>query len=175
MKKKVLTLLCVYSSLASTQALTSMTTLRSPEECPKHLQVTATPDKKDADFVNISVRFKPQEYKPYTGRIKATIWLELGHDGETLFRSGLSTRIAKDGYTTARFRIRKSALRESELTVSPHLFERDGTPTIGGGVIYEIPLKGWITPRDNAATPPASSGIEIELTPIPAIPVFPGR
>ncbi|MFT4587188.1 MAG: hypothetical protein ACI9VS_002193 [Candidatus Binatia bacterium] len=171
MKKTLFSILVLAFVLNSAQALVAlMPKLTSPENCPKHLQVTAKPDKKDTDFVTISVRFKPREYEPYIGRVKATFWLNLSHKGETLFRSGLSTKIAKDGFTTARFRIRKSALRESELTVSSHLFERDGTPTIGGAVIYEIPLKGWITPRDKAAKPEPAPGIEIELAPVPAIP-----
>ena len=176
MKKTLPALACLTFTVISSEALvTLMPKLTSPESCPEHLQVTAKPDKTDADFVTVSVRFKPREYAPYIGRVKATIWLELNHEGETVLRSGLSTKIAKDGFTTAYFRIRKSALRESELTVSSHLFEKDGTPTIGGGVIYEIPLKGWITPRDKAAKPEAAPGIEIELAPVPAIPAFPGR
>lgn len=169
MKKTLLALLCLSFSLASTQALTIMTTLRSPEECPKHLQITAKPDKKDADFVNVSVRFKPREHEPYIGRVKAAFSLKLAHKGETLFSSGLRTQKARDGFTTCHFRIRKSSLRESELTVSSSLFEKDGTPTVGGGVIYAIPLKGWIEPRGGVDKPQTAAGIQIELEPQPAI------
>jgi hypothetical protein len=171
MEKTLLTLFCLAFALNSADALVVlMPKLTSPENCPKHLQVIAKPDKKDADFVTISVRFKPCEYEPYIAQVKATVWLELAHEGETLFRSGLSTKIAKDGFKTARFRIRKSALRESELTVSSHLFEKDGTPTVGGGVIYEIPLKGWSEPQGKAEKRQIAPGIKIELAPVPAIP-----
>ena len=176
MEKTLLTLFCLAFALNSADALVVlMPKLTSPENCPKHLQVIAKPDKKDADFVTILVRFKPREYKPYIGRVKTTFRLELAHEGETLFRSGLKTQKAKAGFTTTRFRIRKSSLRESELTVSSHLFERDGTPTVGGGVIYEISLKGWITPGAKAQKPQPAPGIQIDLAPIPAIPAIPGR
>lgn len=169
MKKTLLALHCLVCSLASTQALTIITALRSPGECPKHLQITAEPGAKDAKFVTVSVRFKPDEPDPYKSRVKADCHLSLIHNGETLFRSGLKTD-KKDGFTTCRFRLHKDSMRESVLTVSSSLFEKDGHPTIGGGVIYEIPLKGWMIPRENAERTSASPGIEIELDAIPAIP-----
>lgn len=170
MKKTWLSLICLAFTFNSARALTLIQRLDGPESCPKHLQITAKPDKKDADFVQVSVRFKPREYEPCIGRVKATIWLKLAHEGETLLSSGLSTRKAKDGFATTRFRIRKSSLGASELTVSSHLYERDGTPTVGGGVTYEVPLRNLGEPRDTSAKSRIAPGINIELAPVPPIP-----
>ncbi len=133
----VLLLLC-----SGAHALTEFQKISAPADCPKNLQITSRTDSKDADFVVMSVRFKPRESNRYKGRIKATCWLDLANDGQILLKSELKTTV-KAGFTTCSFRIHGNALRGSRLNVSSHPFEKDGEATVGGGAIYEVHLAGW--------------------------------
>ena len=149
MKIRPVALAILFLLCADAHSLTRFQEIASPAGCPENLQITSAPDEKNSSWVIISVRFKPREPDLYKGRVTAGFGLLLLEGDRTLLKSELKTSV-KDGFTRARFRIHRAALAASQLNVSSHLHEKDGLPTVGGGVFYRVRLSGWAEGKGGA-------------------------
>ena len=69
-------------------------------------------------------------------------------------RDDRSVKEKDDARTTYRFKVSSEFAKHSKFYLSTHLHEKDGHPTLGGGVLYEISLAGFVpalAPKDTKA------------------------
>jgi hypothetical protein len=136
--------LAVAVFISDADAITEIGDITSPKECGDHLKVTA---ERSADkLIRYVVRINPETVTSagqlYSGRVKSSAYLELASANENLASVAVEPQIAKRE-TEFRFRIAEHLAERSTLIISTNLYEKDGMPTLGGGVVYRIALKGF--------------------------------
>ncbi len=141
---------CGLILLADTSfALTVFNTINTEGDCPPNLKLKIEPPRADREMALVTVVLTPNAPEGYRGRVDTTVRLRTTRDDAPQFAGKLAT-IRQGESVHCRFQIHPAALRQTKLTVSTSLREKDGHPTVGGGVIYEIDLRGFFpAPRGN--------------------------
>ena len=103
--------------------------------------VKCVPARQSNGLMTVSVTFTPAAPEPYRDRIKAFGQLTVKLAGKAIAVSPLESE-QKAGTFTMTCRLAREAFADSELMLSTQLYEQDGLPTVGGGVVYKIKLKG---------------------------------
>lgn len=119
--------------------------VREPRECPKGLKIES--QTLDGGMIGFDVTVDAEEIAQpgelYRGRVRSHAYLDLSSKGKPLgfLRLHGSPEGRRTGYW---FRLTPDAARESELQVGTALFEKDGHPTLGGGVTLQITLAAFL-------------------------------
>lgn len=122
-------------------ALNVMQKVNSPENCPESLQVQISSLNGTLDQFKVEILFLPEPGDTKTVRVFNKLMVI--KDGEVLADAPLD--LIKEGqYFRSQFRLHRSALEQSKVSVSMYLVGRGNVPVLGGGYIYEISLKGFI-------------------------------
>jgi hypothetical protein len=114
--------------------------ITAPDHCPEGMEIASKP--KDG-MIAFTVRVDPDKIsgnESYAGRIKSTGFLEISAAGKRIAYTRLHEHVAGKE-TLFQFRISEFAMESSQLHIGTHLFEKDGHPTLGGGVAMQIWLR----------------------------------
>jgi hypothetical protein len=130
------------ASINSVLGVTLSFDINSPEDCGQTVGVETRVSRSHKGLVAVSVTFTPTVPDSYQGRVKAF--------GELLLKSGEATLAVsklestqKNGVFTFTFELAPEAFRNSELTLTSQLYEKDGMATLGGGMICRLHLEGF--------------------------------
>ena len=85
----------------------------------------------------------------YKGRVKAHAVLNIA-TAEAQVASVVVHGSAEGKRTSYQFRMAPSAAKTSELQLGVSLYEKDGMPTIGGGVSMQVHLAGFVPKMEKA-------------------------
>jgi hypothetical protein len=117
--------------------------IHSPEECPDGLIIKS---KFSDGMLVFDVEVDREEVahagELYKGRVGAHALLDIATPGQKVASVTLEGE-AKGKRTHYQFRISPAAAKTSELQLGVSLYEKDGMPTIGGGVSLQIHLAGF--------------------------------
>ena len=136
-------LLCLIC-IPQAQALTVFHTLETPEACPDHLQIECRPNSRDQTLQTLHIRYDPHEPELYRDRQRVFAILEI-RNAKNELQQRLSLEVNRKGSVhSARLSLAPKLFAQAKLTLSTQLYEKDGHPTVGGGIIYEIPLANFL-------------------------------
>jgi hypothetical protein len=127
-------------------------TIRKAEHCPEGLTVKSKVGKGGMIEFDVSLDADKIAHagELYRGQVGANAYLQIGAREQQL--ASVTVQGDKEGKQTRyRFRLAPSAVRTSELQLSLSLYEKDGLPTLGGGVSMQIPLAGFEPGKNPAA------------------------
>lgn len=133
----------------------------SPKECPKNLHLDVQPSRNHEGLISVSVRFTPTAPELYRDRVVAFGELTV-KDGDKRIAISKLASTQKAGVFKFTFQLARNAFRDSELTLSSQLYEKDGIATVGGGEVYRLHLKEF--------QPEKPSNIEPSGVPLPRAP-----
>ena len=123
-------------------ALIDFGEIHSPDQLPKGLLVKSVPNRETNGLITVAVTFAPDAPELYRDRVKVFGQLTVNLAGKLIAESQLKSAQTAGTFTMT-FRLAREAFPESELRLSTQLYEKDGLPTVGGGVIYKINLQGF--------------------------------
>jgi hypothetical protein len=103
--------------------------------------------------MDVTIQFTPEVSANYRERVKAFGQLNVKLGEKTIAIASLKAVQKSDAFVFS-FQLAGDAFEASELTLSTQLYERDGHPTLGGGEVYQLRLKGF-PPTDKAKAKPA--------------------
>lgn len=164
-------------------------TITSPKHLPDYVQIEATPLDDGLIKFAVRLHKEKAAHVDhdtlYRGRVSVTALLELAnategklartsieadrdvygvHQGDPVLTIAKPDRESSskevEPLTTFRFEIQKDLAAHSKLYINTSLHEKDGHPTLGGGIHYEIALAGFISA--DAATSPKSISLQGE-------------
>jgi hypothetical protein len=173
-----------YILLASTSAVFAdiiETKIGAPQDVPDYLRVEskAAPD----GMLEFVIRVNPDKAAHvegdslYKGRVSVTGSLHLATEKATIAqvlveanrdiygrhrgdpvraRDDRSVKEKDDPQRNYRFKVASELAKHSKFHLSTHLHEKDGHPTLGGGVLYEISLAAFVparAPKETKADP----------------------
>ena len=117
--------------------------IRSPKHCPDGLTIKSKVSDGMIEFdVAVDAEQIAQADELYKGRIQANAFLKIATAEQQI--AFVNLRETTEGKRTRyHFRISRAAAKTSELQLGVSLYEKDGTPTIGGGVSMQIHLAGF--------------------------------
>ena len=120
-------------------------TISVPEECPDGLTVKSKPGKDGMIQFDVYVDAEQIAHagELYKGRVKARAILKIA-TAEAQIASVVVHGSVERERTWYQFSISPSAAKSSELGLGVSLFEKDGIPTIGGGVGMQVRLAGFV-------------------------------
>ncbi len=128
----------------SSNADLKLMTIRAPKECPDGLTIKSKTGK--GGLIQFDVYVDAEEVahagELYKGRVKAHAVLKIA-TAEEQVASVVVHGSAEGKRTWYQFCVSPSAAKTSELQLGVSLFEKDGFPTIGGGVSMQIYLAGF--------------------------------
>jgi hypothetical protein len=117
--------------------------IHSPKECPEGLTIKS---KLNDGMIVFDVDVDPEKVahagQLYKGRVRADAFLNIGTPEQQVAFVQLH-EVAEGTRTLYHFRVSRSAARTCELQLAVSLYEKDGMPTIGGGVSIQIRLAGF--------------------------------
>ena len=128
--------------------------IHSPKECGESVRVETKASRRGEGLVSVSLIFKPTVPDLYRDRVKAFGVFVVKSGEETIAVSQLESA-GKEGVFTFTFELARDAFRNSELTLSSQLFGKDGKPTLGGGEVYRLHLRGFQPGAQTTAEPGA--------------------
>jgi hypothetical protein len=143
MKKLVALAACLFLSLSTSNALTTIQEIESPQDCPKNLRITVTEDSRNSDLLKMTVSFTPDEPTPYEGRVTASCALTAKDGEKTIAKVTPKMSQNKGNEWRCSFSLNRDSFANSELGVTSMLHEKNGMATVGGGVHYTIVLKDF--------------------------------
>jgi hypothetical protein len=75
------------------------------------------------------------------------------HRGDPIMaRADRSVKDKGNAQRTYRFKVASKLAKHSNFNLSTHLHEKDGHPTLGGGVLYKISLAGFVPAQEPKGT-----------------------
>ena len=151
-------LLFAFSFLALTRSVLGVTLLLeidSPAKCPENLRIETRLSRGNAGLVSVTVRCAPTAPESYRGRVKAFVELRVKSGDKTNAVANLESTQRRDVFEFS-FRLGRDAFRDSELTITSVLYEKDGTATVGGGEVYRVRLNGFAAGEQPVAEPNAA-------------------
>jgi hypothetical protein len=143
MKFKFAALFAGLFLVSSANALNVTHKVDSPGVCPDSLQVKIAALNGKPDLFQVEILFLPEPGGNHSARVFNKLMVL--KDGELLADAPLD--VILDGRQfRSQFRLHRSALEQSKVTVSMYLVGGGDIPVLGGGQIYEISLKGFLVP-----------------------------
>ncbi len=143
-----ITLAVVFLANARSEADLMLMTIREPGDCPKALTIKS---KMNAPMVDFEIAVDPEAIERnelYRGRIHANAIVQVADAAGAV--ASLAVQGTKEGkWTRYQVRLSPSAAKHSELQIGVSLYEKNGRPTLGGGVSLRIHLAGFV-PKDQA-------------------------
>lgn len=118
-------------------------TIRAPKQCPDGLTIKSKANKGMIDFdVYVDAEEIAHAGELYKGRVGAHAILNIAMAEQQI--ACVVVHGGTEGKRTHyQFRISPSAAKTSELQLGVSLYEKDGFPTIGGGVSMQVHLAGF--------------------------------
>ncbi len=151
MKLNVLIALIGILSIPHVQSLTVFHTINRPEACPDHLDIRVKTHSREPNLQTLRLSYEPHEPELYQGRQRVFAVLEI-RNAEKDLQQRLSLEVNRKGKVhSASLSIAPELFAHAKLTLSTQLYEKDGHPTVGGGIIYEIPLTHFFKPSKTDA------------------------
>ena len=147
MKFTLIILLAGLFLVSPAKALTVMQKVDSTRNCPESLHVQISALKGKPDLFIVELLFLPEPADTHSLRVFNKLMVMKGDE----LIADVPLDVILDGQQfRSQFRIHRSALEQSKVTVSMYVVERagGGMPVLGGGQVYEISLKGFIEPPD---------------------------
>ena len=133
------TLLCGRSS----SAVVMLLKIDSPEQCPEGVTISS---KARDGMIQFDVAIDPEQVahagELYKGRVRSSAFLDIVSGQEKVAFVSLDGNTEKN-QTRYFFRLSPAAVKSSELQLGVSLYEKDGHPTVGGGVSLQIKLAGF--------------------------------
>jgi len=119
-------------------------TIRGPQQCPPGFNVKTRAG--SGGMIDFDITVDAEEVAHagalYRGRVRPSAFLQIGSPEHPL--ASIAVQGNTEGRSTRyRFRLLPSAARISELQIAVSLYEKDGKPTIGGGVTLQVHLAGF--------------------------------
>jgi hypothetical protein len=120
-------------------------TVRAAKECPDGLTIKSKAGKDGMIQFDVYVHAEEIAHadEAYKGRVKAHAVLNIA-TAEAQVASVVVHGSAEGKRTWYQFRLAPSAAKTSELQLGVSLYEKDGMPTIGGGVSMQVHLAGFV-------------------------------
>lgn len=117
--------------------------IATPEQCPEGVTIKS---KAREGMIEFDVAIDPEQVahagELYKGRVKSSAFLDIVAGGEKLAFVNLQGTTEKQ-WTQYFFCVSPSAMKSTELQLGVSLYEKDGFPTLGGGVGMQIKLAGF--------------------------------
>jgi hypothetical protein len=130
-------------------AVLTLSTIMSPKDCPDGLTIRTKANKGMIDIdVSVDAEKLANAGELYKGRVNARADLDIATSGGQKVASVRLQGATKDKLTSYHFTIAPSVIKSSRLYLNTNLFEKDGTPTMGGGVTMDVQLEAF-EPKDS--------------------------
>lgn len=124
-------------------ALSIFTKIGGPRECPDNLQIEVKPAARAPGLHTVSVHFTPREFQNFDGTTGAVCILTVNTAETPVARVRVHFTKHRSEWSGS-FNLHPSTFATSEVRISSHLIARDGLPIVGGGIIYEVALRGFL-------------------------------
>lgn len=136
-------------------AVSMLLTIDSPRQCPEGLTIKSK--SVNDGMVDVDVDLDAEQIahpgELYQGRVRAHALLNIAAGGQPV--ASVTVQGEPEGKRTRyHFRLSPAAMKASELQIGVSLYEKDGFPTLGGGVSLQIRLAGFM-PAEKATAPKA--------------------
>jgi hypothetical protein len=125
-------------------AVLTLSKIQAPEDCPDGLTIKTTAKNGMIEFdVSIDVEKIANAGELYKGRVKSKAHLDISMSPEQKLAYVQLQGMPDSKPTRYHFSVAPPVIKSSKLYLSTSLFEKDGDPTLGGGVTIEVQLEGF--------------------------------
>jgi len=143
MKITIVVFLAVLGLTSQVMGLTRLITITSPKGCPEHLRINVQPIEGSQDQYQVDWVHTPMQHASHQDRVRMHGNLRVIQAGQLL--ASVPVRVSqKEGAMQGTFKLHRQAFESSRLILSTYLEDSHGIAMVGGGVVMEITLKGFL-------------------------------